>query len=388
MKQAHVNRRSFLQSSACAAAITLENASPLSDVRQDRQPVAPDATRVLQIGIIGLGARSREHVQLMKENNSACHIAAICDVRDDRLEQTLMACGGNPATYTDYRELLKHPGLDTIVIITPHHLHAPMSIDALDAGYDVLVEKPMALNVAECNQMNAAAHKNKRFLIVTEQHRHMAVNRKAKELIDAGAIGTVLYLWVASFRHHWNMGKKWMNHLDLGGGLLVMESCHDLDAFYYILNSHITRVAGFGGTAIYQNQDTLDHALVIYEYENGVKLSYGFSTTAPGGYKQRVIFGTKGRLEYDRKDKTVYQYTYEVGGRDFSGPIEHDVSREMDEGGHPGTAEMYRDIIQSLRERREAVTAGVGMVESVRVTTAGQDAIRLGTVINVREMTG
>ena len=61
--------------------------------------------------------------------------------------------------------MLTHPGLDAIVITTPHYLHAPMAVDALNAGCDVLVEKPMAISVAECHAMNNAARLNNRLLL-------------------------------------------------------------------------------------------------------------------------------------------------------------------------------------------------------------------------------
>ena len=335
----------------------------------------------LRFGIIGIGVRCWQHIDRINRNGDTCETLAICDVRQDRLDHGLNICHGTPATYTDYREMLQHPGINVVLVTGTHDRHASMSIDALDTGCDVMVEKPMAMNVAECEEMNAAAARNDRILMVAEQHRYIAVNRKVKALVDAGEIGEVRCISAPCFRGPWAAEKRWLNAFTTSGGGLLSESCHDLDAFHWILGARAARVAGFGGTEVFRDQDTLDNIQLVYEFENGVTLSFGFGIFVPGGYRDIAILGSHGRLEYTRQGKQILQYTYEPGDRQAGEPIVHDLAGPMSETGHAGTDAMYQELITCLLERGQPLTAGTEMVECVRMCVGGQQAMRDRRVI-------
>lgn len=146
------------------------------------------------------------------------------------------------------------------------------------------------------------------------------------------------------------------------------------------------RVAGFGGTGVFRDQDTLDNIQLVYEFENGVTLSFGFGIFVPGGYRDIAILGSHGRLEYARKGKEILQYGYEPGDQQAGEPIVHDLTGPMSETGHAGTDAMYQELIACLLERRQPLTAGTDMVESVRMCLAGQEAMRQRSVITLEEI--
>ena len=204
-----------------------------------------------------------------------------------------------------------------------------------------------------------------------------------KALIDAGDIGEVRCINATAFRGPWHGEKPWMNRSATSGGGLLAESCHDLDCFHWMLGARAVRVAGFGGTAVFRDQDTLDNIQLVYEFETGVTLSFGFVIFAPGGYRNTVILGSHGRLEYQRHGQTILQYAYEPGDRQAPEPIVHDLSGPMSEAGHVGTDAMYRELISALRERRPPLTSGTEMVESVRMCVAGQEAMLSRQVVTL-----
>ncbi len=350
-------------------------------------PVA-DSNRILKYGIIGLGTRAREHIDRINANGSACEILAICDVSQERLDIGLERCSATPAMYTDHRELLGHSRINAVLISALHNLHAPMAVEALDAGCDVMVEKPMAMNAAECEAMNAAAASNSRILMVAEQHRYFELNRKIRELVQAGEIGKVVSICAPSFRRPWGAQKTWLNRFETSGGGLLSEACHDLDAFAWIIGSRATRVAGFGGTRVFEGQDTLDSAQLVYEFENGANLYFGFGIFVPGGHRDIVILGSHGRLEYARGGKEIRQYAYQPGDRAEGEPVIHDLTEEMSEPGHPGTNAMHQEFIRCVRNRTEPLTDGTVMVDSVRMCTAGQTAVRQGRVVDIGDENG
>ena len=350
-------------------------------------PLQSDSDRKLKFGVVGIGHRCWQHIQRINQSIE-CETLALCDMRQDRLDYGLEISYGDPAVYSEFAEMLRHPELNTVLVTSPHRFHAEHVIAALNAGFDVMVEKPMAMTVAECNAMNTAANLNHRILMVGEQHRYFATNRKVKELVDAGAIGRIVSISAPSFRGPWSADKRWMHLFSMSGGGLLSEACHDLDAFRWFIGARPVKVAGFGGIAVFPDQDTLDNAQVIYEFENGVNLSFGFGTFVPGHYRPIGILGTHGRLEYKRYGHQITHFSYEKGARRAGEPAVYDLTDEMQEGGHPGTDAMYEEFVACVKTRREPLTAGQVMVDSVRMCTLGQDAVRQSRVINFLEEMG
>lgn len=346
-----------------------------------RSPLSPNSDRKLRFGIIGLGNRAGEHIDCINRHGDACEILALCTRNEQRLNEVSEQCPGKPAIYTDYRELLTHPDLNVVLILTPNYLHAPMCTEALNAGHDVVVEKPMALNIQECERMNAAAQKSNRILMVAEQHRYMALTRKLKALIDHGEIGKLEFIWAASFREPWK--RDWYSDYAMSGGVLLNEAIHDLDTFYWLAGMTPEWVTGAGGTFQTSGFDTYDHAFLTYVFQEGVKLVFGFSNATPGAPKPIMIFGSQGRLEYTRKGNKILQYTYTDGRAGQAGPVEHDLTEAMSGSEHPGTFEMYDEVIQCIRERREPLTNGIDALIPMRMAMAGQDAMRRKTPQNI-----
>ncbi len=150
----------------------------------------------LRVGFIGLGRISDMHFEGYR-NNPRARVYAVCDVDAD-LVQRRVAQWGAEKTYDDYRRLLDDPAVDAVEIITPHHLHAEMSIAALDAGKHVSVQKPIALNIIEADAIVAAAERSGRLFRVIENYRFSPPFSRVKEMIDEGEIGEPLSIRIKS----------------------------------------------------------------------------------------------------------------------------------------------------------------------------------------------
>jgi len=146
----------------------------------------------LRVGIIGGGRITGMHA-LAYHDYPKAEIYALCDANEqvarDRAQEWNVQ-----HWFTDYREMLADEAIDAVEIITPHHLHAEMTVHALEAGKDVSVQKPMALEVAECDAMIDAARRTGKNLRVFENFQHFPPLAKAKQLLDAGAIGDPISL--------------------------------------------------------------------------------------------------------------------------------------------------------------------------------------------------
>ncbi|MDI7276316.1 MAG: Gfo/Idh/MocA family oxidoreductase [Anaerolineae bacterium] len=159
----------------------------------------------VRVGFIGVGGIARLHY-LGYQDNPRAQVSAICDVDEGQLRRRAGEWGIRK-TYTDYRQLLADPDVDAVEVLTPHHLHAPVGVAALEAGKHVSMQKPMAVTASECDALIEAAKRSGRLFRVFENFVYYPPMLRAKELLDSGAIGEPLSIRIKIVQG--SMGKGW-----------------------------------------------------------------------------------------------------------------------------------------------------------------------------------
>lgn len=193
-----MNRRDFIRLGGLSAASAA--ASGAVNVLESR---AQEARRTLRVGLIGAGWYGNVDLyhltQVCQDGTAACDIdvVAICDVDRDSLEKTAKKVaarqnGREPRQFSDYREALKESNLDVVLIGTPDHWHALVAIAAIEAGCDVYLQKPIGVDVRECQAILAAARAKGAVVQIGLQRRSAPHLIEAKrEIIDSGRLGRV-----------------------------------------------------------------------------------------------------------------------------------------------------------------------------------------------------
>ena len=176
---AMTTRRRFLHAGSTALAAGLAQAAP--------QISANDRIRVATIGFGGMGMGDTKSALTVP----GVELVAVCDIYDGRRTRAREVHGDRIFTTRDYREVLDRKDIDAVIIATPDHWHAAISIAAMEAGKDVYCEKPMVQNVAEGKSVVAAQEKTGRIFQVGSQYVTSLVYQKARDLIAAGAIGKI-----------------------------------------------------------------------------------------------------------------------------------------------------------------------------------------------------
>ncbi|MBC7289329.1 MAG: Gfo/Idh/MocA family oxidoreductase, partial [Armatimonadetes bacterium] len=143
---------------------------------------------MLTVGLIGAGAIAQAHLQAFVESDFVGAVK-VADPSAAAREAAAREFGIIKAAYEDYRALLDDPEVAVIDICTPHYLHCQQAVEALEAGKHVITEKPMALSVAECDRMIAAAERAGKRLFVSLCQRMFPAHQRAAELIAEGVIG-------------------------------------------------------------------------------------------------------------------------------------------------------------------------------------------------------
>jgi predicted dehydrogenase len=265
----------------------------------------------------------------------------------------------NCAFYTDYCQMLKEVHPDVAVIITPHPLHARVAIDCLQAGSHVLVEKPMAVQVAEADAMIEAAQQQQRQLGVIFQQRFRPQIQLAHQLIQDGHLGQIqrvdmMATWMRTATYYRSAGWRgtWEGE---GGGVLMNQAPHQLDQLCYLIGLP-ARVFAWTRHIIHQieTEDTVQAAL---EWPGGALGSFHISTAEADQGEYLKIVGTKGRIELIQGKLTCLEL--ETDARTFiethpkamASPAAHEVPLTLPEveGNHKTVYEHFnRAILQGI----------------------------------------
>ena len=258
----------------------------------------------LALGLIGCGEIAVQTSQCILASESA-RVVHCMDVRE---ELALDLAAGHEARATDRLEgVLGDEEVRAVVISTPHHLHAPLSVRCAQAGKHVLVEKPIACTLAEADDMIAAADRAGVRLAVMHPQRLDFPFVKARELVRAGALGDVLAVKIHAMslkpEHYWHGGytgrvkDDWRISLATsGGGFLIMNLIHNLDSMVSVLDPAPERIYAEYAT-LRTPVEVEDFVSFVMRLGGGAVVSLDGASAAVGGesFGDR-IYGQKGQI--------------------------------------------------------------------------------------------
>lgn len=196
--------------------------------------------KLIKIGIIGCGAiANSKHMPALSKVADA-EMVAFCDLVSERAEKAAKEYGTLDAkVYTDYKELLKDPTIDVVHVCTPNRSHSFITVDALDAGKNVMCEKPMAINSAEAQKMLDAAKRSGKKLSIGYQNRFRDDSLYLKKEAEDGTFGDIYYAKATAIRRrgvpNWGV---FLDEYEQGGGPLIDIGTHTLDLTLWMMNNY------------------------------------------------------------------------------------------------------------------------------------------------------
>jgi predicted dehydrogenase len=224
----------------------------------------------------------------------------------------------NVPVTTDVDEVMQRDDVDAVCISTPHHLHAPLTVQAAAHGKHVLVEKPIACTLAEADRMLDACREAGVKLAVAFVNRYSSSIRRAQELIAQGAIGRVTAIYVSLLYNkadtYWEQGYSgrvqtdWRQHRDTsGGGILMMNGSHSIDRMRYMTGLEATEVQAQHANVATPQVEVEDLISVVLRYDNGAIGNMFAMSSAPGhgGTVERII-GTEGQVATMDRARQIY----------------------------------------------------------------------------------
>lgn len=247
-------------------------------------------------GLIGCGRVAPRHAQSLKQISRA-RLAAVADIRRGRADRFAEEYGAT--SYYDYHALLEQPEIDAVTICVPSGLHAQVTLDALDAGKHVLVEKPIALSLHDADRMIALAAQKKLRLGVVLQNRYNSPMQQVRRLIDDGGLGR-LYLGNACvrwFRPQSYYEDDWHGTIAMDGGALMNQSIHHIDALRWLMGP-VQSVHAYSATLAH-SMEAEDVGVATLRFANGALGTVEGSTlTWPQNLEGSVaVFGERGSVK-------------------------------------------------------------------------------------------
>ena len=255
---------------------------------------------LLRVGIAGLGRLGRRHALMLARHVGGAELVAACSPVADELAWARDSLGVAHA-FGDYAQMLAHPGLDAVFLVTPTTLHADQIIAALGAGKHVFAEKPLALDLADCLRVEQVARRHPKLKVMIGFVRRFDPHyRDAQAKIRAGAIGRP-FLVRSQCADQNDPDGFFVRFAPTSGGILLDMSVHDIDGARWLLGAgKATRVYATGTIALHEGLracNDVDNAVAIIEFEGGsVATLYASRTFAHGHESMSEIVGTAGRL--------------------------------------------------------------------------------------------
>ena len=246
-------------------------------------------------GVIGLGFFGEYHADVV-DTSAQMELAAVCTRRQERLDEVAKKFGASKQ-YTDYRELLADPDIDSVSVVTHFYDHEDITVEALKAGKHVLLEKPMAQTVAECDAIVEAAESAAGILMVGHICRFDPRVALAKEAVDQGRIGEIVYMY-ARRNLSIEIGRQVLDKISA----LTGDGIHDTDVMLWLSGAKVK-------TAYAQNVQVGDSKYpaigsAMYRFDNGavgvIESVWALPEKTPFTIDARMeIIGTEGAIYID-----------------------------------------------------------------------------------------
>ena len=298
-----------------------------------REPSHDVESGTLSIGVVGFGMRAElaqfAHRLEAPGGVRPSRVTAVCDLSERGRSDALAAFPD--AQVTDDLDELLASGLDAVLVLTPDDQHAPVALRCLRAGVPVFCEKPLAITIADCDDVLRTAHETGTRLYVGHNMRHMPVVTQLRELIMAGRIGAVKAIWC---RHFVGNGgdyyfKDWHADRSRSTGLLLQKAAHDLDVIHWLAGGYSRTISAMGDLMVYGDItdrkdrrdermtewfdvdnwppaaqtglspviDVEDVSMMQMRLDNGILASYEQCHFTPDYWRNYTVIGTEGRLE-------------------------------------------------------------------------------------------
>ncbi|MGI6538476.1 MAG: Gfo/Idh/MocA family protein [Caldicoprobacterales bacterium] len=399
--------------------------------------------------IVGAGGRGiyMYAIPMVRDYSDVAKLVGVYDANVKRSQLLVKEAGSDAKVYEDFDELLKDAKPDTVIVTTVDRYHHEYIVRAMDAGCDVIVEKPLTIDIPQCKEIFEAEKRNNKKVIVTFNVRFAPFSTRLREIVRQGTIGDVYsvhFEWLLDTSHGADYFRRWHRRKENSGGLLVHKSTHHFDLINWIIGEKPVTVNAFGTRRFYgptreergvrcrtcdyketcefyldiskdervkklyldcedvdgyyrdrcvfsEDIDIEDTVSVSVKYSGGTVMSYSLTAHSPYEGYRLVINGSKGRIEVDNIHGSVGPYKGEriqkikVFNRKEE---EITIKAPIVTKGHGGGDErLLKMLFCGIKEEHKEFVAGSEEgANSILIGIAANRSIKEGRSIQIQEL--
>lgn len=341
---------------------------------------------MINIAIIGSGAIADAHIHGYEQFSDMCSIVALCDLYPEKVKDKTAKFNIDIEVYKDFKELLERDDIDLVSVCTPPYTHSEITVAALDAGKHVLVEKPMASSLKECDEMNEAAIRNNKILSVIAQNRFRTSMMRLKHVLDTKLMGSIVHAQADSF---WWRG---YSYYDLwwrgtwekeGGGCTLNHAVHHIDLLRW-MKGMPAEVTAMTSNTSHDNAEVEDISVAIGKYSDG-SLAQITSSVVHHGEEQQLIFqGKEARVSAPWKvtASTAMENGFPVQNEQLEKELQESYESvpEVKYEGHTGQIE---DVLLAVQGKKSVLCDGDEGRETLEFIMAIYESAATGKTVKL-----
>ena len=320
----------------------------------------------MRYALIGCGRISPNHIAAAVNNN--LDIVALCDLAQDNIEYILSKLNilKPICKYTDYKQKLEKEKPELVAIATESGKHAHIALDCIEAGCNLIIEKPIALSLEDAEAIIKKAEQKGVKVCVCYQNRFNKSIQKIREAVEEGRFGRLLY---GTAHIRWNRGEdyykqaKWRGTWEQDGGALMNQCIHNIDLLCWMMGNEMIEVVGMTGNLMHSFIEAEDLGMALVRFSNG---SYGIIEGTTNIYPNNLeetlyIFGERGTVKAGGKSVNIIEEWQFADNLDDSEEVKLKYHENPENVYGFGHNPLYADMIDAIKTNREPyVTARDG----------------------------
>ena len=320
----------------------------------------------LSYALIGCGRISPNHIAAAIDND--LDIIALCDLEANNMEDKILKFNLSEMThkYTDYKDMLAKEKPNIVAICTESGKHGQIALDCIEAGCNLIIEKPITLSLEQADEIIAKARDKGVKVCACHQNRFNKSIQKIREAVDKRRFGRLFY---GTAHVRWNRGyeyyarAKWRGTWEQDGGALMNQCIHNIDLLRWMMGDEIIEVVGMTDKLNHNYIDTEDLGIALIRFKNG---SYGIVEGTTNVYPHNLeetlyIFGEKGTVKAGGESVNIienWQFSDLLDDPDEVKVKYHEKPPNVYGFGHKP---LYADVIEAIKnDRQPYVTAEDG----------------------------
>lgn len=313
----------------------------------------------MKYALIGCGRIATNHVTAAVNNE--LEIVAVCDILPEKMEEILAKHGlendKSINRYTDYKKMIAENDLELVSIATESGKHAEIALNAIDAGINVIIEKPMAMNIADAEEIIRRAEEKDVKVSACHQNRFNVAVQEVRKAVESGRLGRMSH---GSINVRWNRNKgyydqaPWRGTWEEDGGCLMNQCIHGIDLLRWMMGDEVEEVYGVTRQQFHNYLEAEDVGMAVIKFKNGaIGTIEGTTNVYPQNLEETLyLFGEEGTVKVGGKS------TNTIDVWDFKDETEEDqknkgLEEETSNVYGNGHTSLFADVMDAIKNDRK-----------------------------------